>query len=324
MRPRLIMAFAIATVVLGGMLLVPAAYARLANPGAPSSSDETPAGSTPAAPPPPTLAAAPVTMSGVDGFFSWALLDRKTGKISGARNMSATNSTESMIKVWLASDYLRQFGPKQPPENGLRMASTAIRNSNDDAANFLYARAGGEVTLERLVKMCKLSDTHSVSPGGGRVWWSYTAMSARDAVRMGECIKDGTAAGPKWTKWVLTEMSKVQGSTAKKDQGLRQGGGRWGIIDGLPKEITAQGPVSIKNGWTLINADGKWHLNCLAITDKWVLSVLTRYSGRKGLDFGAGVCASVATQLVTVQPGAALKIPQPISTKSGDNDTETT
>ena len=31
---------------------------------------------------------------------------------------------------------------------------------------------------------------------------------------------------------------------------------------------------------------------------------------QSGLNYGAQVCASVATQLVTPQPGAALKVPQ--------------
>ena len=99
---------------------------------------------------------------------------------------------------------------------------------------------------------------------------------------MGECIKNGTAAGPKWTPWVLDEMTKVQGTTAAKDQQETTGGGRWGIIDGLPKEITDQGPVAIKNGWTMIYADGMWHVNCLAVTDDWVLAVLLRYPAEAG------------------------------------------
>ena len=90
----------------------------------------------------------------------------------------------------------------------------------------------------------------------------------------------------------------------------RSGGGRWGIIDGLPAEIKAQGPVSIKNGWTLLSYDGNWHVNCLAVTDKWSLAVMLRYPAERGLAYGAQVCASVATQLVTPQPGAALKVPQ--------------
>jgi|HigsolmetaAR206D_1030411.scaffolds.fasta_scaffold00104_4 hypothetical protein len=314
MRSRLPLVLAIAAVVLGMLLIVPATYEKLTGSDSGSSTRwAAPAGITPSAPPPPTLAAAPVTVRGVDGFFSWALLDRKTGKISGAKNMTATNSTESMIKVWLVADYLRNLGDAQPTPERLRQASTAIRDSDDMAAEALFNAGGRGAVIERLIRMCGLTDTHKVvPPGKSTVWWSYTQMSARDAVRMGECIKNGTAAGPKWTEWVLEEMAKVRGTTAAKDQQPTRGGGRWGIIDGLPEEILERG-VAIKNGWTRIWADGMWHLNCLAVADDWVLSVLTRYPASKSLDFGANVCASVAAQLVTPRPGAALRVPRPIT-----------
>jgi hypothetical protein len=318
MRPRVIMVLALATIVAGGVLLVPAAYARLnadATTGAAG-----PAGTVAvaklAAPPPPTLAAAPVSVKVANGFFSWALLDRKTGKISGAPNLSASNSTESMIKVWLVSDYLRRLGDKEPSATKLKQATNAIINSDDNAAQSLFQAGGGKPVIDRLVQICGLTDTKpAIPPGSNTVWWSYTKISAQDAVRMGECIKNGTAAGPKWTPWVLDQMTKVRGTTAAKDQQLTTGGGRWGIIDGLPPEIADQGPIAIKNGWTMIYADGLWHVNCLAVTDNWVLAVLLRYPQKQGLDYGANVCSSVATQLVTTQPGAALKVPVPISTK---------
>jgi hypothetical protein len=318
MRPRLIMVLAIAAIVAGGVLLVPAAYAQFegdgstaAGPG--SESAQSAAAAKLAAPAPPTLATAPVSVQVDKGFFSWALLDRETGKISGAPNLTATNSTESMIKVWLVSDYLRRLGDKQPPASRLKQASAALINSDDDAAEALYQAGGGKPVIDRLISLCKLTETEPVIPPGAKtVWWSYTKISAEDAVRMGECVKNGTAAGPKWTTWVLDEMTKVTGSTAAKDQQLTSGGGRWGIIDGLPRAITDQGPVAIKNGWTMIYADGLWHVNCLAVADKWVLAVLLRYPQKQGLDYGADVCSSVATQLVTVQPGAALKVPVPI------------
>ncbi|MEE6261196.1 hypothetical protein [Plantactinospora sonchi] len=319
MRSRMPLVLAMATVVLGGLLLVPLAHAKLTPSNPPPDAPPTteapekpvPAGITPAAPPAPTLVAGPVTVPDVDGFFSWALLDRRSGRISGARNMTATNSTESMIKVWIVSDYLRRLGDRKPPAEMLKAASTAIRDSNDNATELLFNQGGGGPVIDRLIKVCGLTDTKKVVPPRSRtVWWSYTRMSARDAVRMGECIKDGTAAGKRWTKWVLDEMTKVRGSTAKKDQKANQGGGRWGIIDGLPPEL-AKG-VAIKNGWTRIGADGKWHLNCLAVSDDWVLSVLTRYPVNKSLDYGANLCASVASQLVAARPGAVLKIPPPI------------
>ncbi|BCJ59066.1 hypothetical protein Jiend_24880 [Micromonospora endophytica] len=252
-------------------------------------------------------------------FFSWALMDRESGEISGSKNMAATSSTESMIKAWIAADFLRQHGDEDLGKGEVRRA---IRDSDDNATNFLYHMIGGTYrvpangepgpVIKRAIKTCGLTDTKRGNVAGYEGWWSFTQMSPRDAVRLGNCIADGRAAGPKWTDWLLNEMSKVRGSTADKDQHEADGwgGGRWGIIDGLPESITSQGPVSMKNGWTRLHYDRSWHVNCLAVTEKWSLAVMLRYPFGRSLDYGADVCASVAAQLVTPQPGGALKVPQ--------------
>lgn len=309
MRPRMILIAALVTVLLGTVLLVPAAIARIreerasggAAPGAPGSSSASPAPSglppLPASPEP-TLAARPVNVS-VPGFFSWALLDRRTGQINGSPNITETNSTESMIKIWIVSDYLRRAADadQTPTATRLRQASDAIRHSDDDAAQSLYVAGGRDAVVRRMISTCELTETRIARPG----WWSYTRISARDAARMGVCVADGRAAGRQWTTWVFTEMTKVTGTTSPADQQLTRGGGRWGIIDGLPRQVVARG-VGIKNGWTLINADGLWHLNCLAVAADWSLAVLMRYPGSRGLAYGAGVCKSVAQQLVVTAP----------------------
>ncbi|MER7455575.1 hypothetical protein [Micromonospora sp. NPDC126480] len=312
MRPRVTLVLAVMAVLLGSALLVPTAYARLANGdgGGAGGGAESVAAPAPTPPPPPTLAAAPVSVAFKGDFFSWALMDRGTGTVSGAKNLSATSSTESMIKAWFAADYLRQLGDKAPSAAMRKNITTAIRDSNDDAANALYGAVGRAATIKRMIGTCGLTDTRPGTVPGYVGWWSFTQMSPRDAVRLGDCIADGKAAGPKWTGYLLDEMSKVRGTTAAKDQKQRSGGGRWGIIDGLPESIISQGPVAMKNGWTPLNYDGNWHVNCLAVTDKWSLAVMLRYPQRSGLDYGAQVCASVAAQLVTPQPGAALKVPQ--------------
>jgi hypothetical protein len=257
----------------------------------------------PPPPPPPTLKAVkPVTVRIAKGdFFAWALMDRTTGKITGSSNSSTgKNTTESMIKGWLVSDYLRRRAAagKAPSATALGYASTAIRDSNDNSAQWLYQQNGGNASIQRLFKICKLADKPSIKSG----WWSMTQLTARDATRMGDCIGDGTAAGSKWTPWVLKEMRLVRGTTAAKDQHLKTGGGRWGIIDGLPAELAAD--TSIKNGWTLIYADGTWHVNCLAIHSDWTLAVQMRYPGKLGLKYGADICKSVTQQLV-YQPTSA-------------------
>ncbi|MFI7069174.1 hypothetical protein [Micromonospora sediminicola] len=323
MRPRVTMVLAIVAVLIGGVMLVPAAYAKLSGGdggsglGGIGGGQQVPAPS-PTAPPAPTLADAPVSVNFKGEFFSWALMDRTTGTVTGAQNMNRTSSTESMLKTWIVSDYLRQLGDKEPTAALKKAASLAIRDSNDDGANMVYRAAGGSYkpqpgnklnpVLQRAVKICGLTDTRAGTVPDYLGWWSFTQMSPRDAVRLGDCIADGKAAGPKWTKWVLNEMANVRGSI--KTQQLKSGGGKWGIVDGLPASIKAQGPVHIKNGWTQLVYDNNWHVNCLAVTDKWSLAVMMRYPGSAGLSYGSKVCASVATQLVTPQPGAALKVPQ--------------
>ncbi|HEU5040941.1 MAG TPA: hypothetical protein VFT84_08990, partial [Gemmatimonadales bacterium] len=84
MRSRVTMVLAIVAVLLGGVLLVPAAYARLSGGDALGSigglgglggGQNVPA-PAPTTPPPPTLAAAPVSVNFRGEFFSWALMDR--------------------------------------------------------------------------------------------------------------------------------------------------------------------------------------------------------------------------------------------------------
>ena len=108
-------------------------------------------------------------------------------------------------------------------------------------------------------------------------------------------MADGTAAGPAWTPWVLAQMRAVQGGV--DDQQETTGGGRWGIIDGVP--AAQAGALAIKNGWTAIGSDGDWHVNNLAISDDWVLAVMVRYPIAKGLQYGADVCSTLARQVIT-------------------------
>jgi hypothetical protein len=271
----------------------------------PAATTPTPTGTTPAGaptaelPPPPPPEPAPALVAGpvnvkVDGFLSWALLDRAADSVAGSKNLTATSTSESVIKIWLAADFLRRTAEarRQPGESRLRQARLAIRDSDDGAAQNLYRAGGGNAAVDRMISRCRLTDTDRFDDS-----WSQTRMSARDVARLGDCVADGTAAGPRWTRWIMTEMTRVRGTTAARDQ---PSGGRWGIIDALPAELREQG-VSMKNGWTL-RATGQWHVNCLAVTPDRALAVLTRYPAGKGLAYGAKVCAEVTRQLVS-DPG---------------------
>jgi hypothetical protein len=244
------------------------------------------AGSTGSAQPSPAtggalLAPHPVNVR-VDGFMSWALMDRQTGTVTGSANYtSGTSTTESMIKIWIAADYLRrQAAGGSPGQQRLNELTTMIRDSDDQAAEDIYRLGGGNAVVNRMISICGLTDTTLVNG-----WWSKTEITARDATRLGLCVADGRAAGRTWTPWILTQMRQVRGE------------GRFGIIDALPAGVAAA--TAIKNGWTLINDDGDWHIACLAVQNQWILAVLTRYDGSHGLTYGANVCADVTRQLIT-------------------------
>ena len=77
---------------------------------------------------------------------------------------------------------------------------------------------------------------------------------------MGDCIADGRAAGPKWTKWLLDEMRLVRGV------------GDFGIRKAFPAAV--QKKIAIKNGWVDRTSEQEMHINCLAIGDTWTMGVM--------------------------------------------------
>ncbi|MEJ3748295.1 hypothetical protein WEI85_34045 [Actinomycetes bacterium KLBMP 9797] len=230
----------------------------------------------------PPLAVRPAKVSvETSGWYSWALLDRRTGKISGSKNLATTSTTASMIKAWIAADYLRRAADQGVTPNATRMEQLRImiRDSDNAAAISLWSAVGGIASTKRLVSMCKLTDSKPHSN------WSNTALSARDTARMGACIVDGRAAGKKWTKWLLDEMRAVRGV------------GDFGIRKAFTADVAET--IAIKNGWVTRDATGEWHVNCLAVGDQWTMGVLTQYPANLGYEHGAKICKSVATQLKT-------------------------
>ncbi|WP_173157222.1 serine hydrolase [Phytohabitans suffuscus] len=211
------------------------------------------------------------------GFLSWALLDRATGGISGSGNLAAPSDTMSMVKAWIAADYLRT-ADGDVSEARLAQLTIMIRDSDNAAAQALFEAVGRRASIERLIAICGLTESSAYGN-----WWSRTTVSARDTVRLGACIADGRAAGPRWTGWLLDEMRQVRGVG---DFGVR-------------RALADPGRVAIKNGWLLRDEDGLWHLSCLAIAEEWVLAVLLRYPGDLGFDYGTALCEKVGRQVVT-------------------------
>ncbi|MDR7279720.1 hypothetical protein [Catenuloplanes atrovinosus] len=215
-----------------------------------------------------------------DAWWSWALLDHRTGTLSGSPNVGETSTTASLIKAWIGADFLRRADAagRRPGDVRMRQLRIMLRDSDNVAAEALWAAVGRSESIRRLQRICQLMDG-----GPYRQLWSNTRLSARDVALLGRCIADGRAAGAAWTPWLLREMRAVRGV------------GDFGIRKAFPPEAAAT--IAIKNGWVTRDALGEWHVNCLAIGDGWSIGVLTRYPASRGYAYGASICRKVGRQL---------------------------
>ncbi|MGH3648417.1 MAG: serine hydrolase [Micromonosporaceae bacterium] len=227
------------------------------------------------APPPPEVSL------DVTGWWAWALLDRRTGQIHGSANRAfETSTTESMVKAWLAADYLAAVDRDGRNLTGMERSTIrrALRVSDDAAAEWLYLASGGNASIRRMIRSCQLTDTRS-HPGR----WALTRITAQDASRLGGCLADGAVLDAQWTNWLLREMRSVASSNA------------FGIREAFAPEQAAR--IAVKNGWTARSDTGQWHVACLGVWHHWSLAVLTRYPVQLGLRYGAAICRDATRQL---------------------------
>ncbi len=314
--PRLPLAMLIVAALGGALLAVPGARHQLADLGGQArAAAGVPAGpsyqlAAQKAPPWPVMRVPqqPVTVPSGITLTGWTLLDRKTGALVGHSDAASTaeNDVESMIKPWIAADYLTRVtaAGKQPTAKDLADLRTMIINSDDDRANhFDHATVGKlrgyDAVRARLNQVCGL---HAGTKNANM--WSYTTLTSDEAAALGQCLADGRAAGP-YTEQLLGWMREVQGPVT--DQHATYGGGRWGIIDALPDLIS--GLTSIKNGWEPEIEGRVWNVNCLAITPDNVLAIMIQYpwtspttnwQDANNLAAGADACKTIAAQLVFV------------------------
>ncbi|SBT50758.1 serine hydrolase [Micromonospora auratinigra] len=220
----------------------------------------------------------------IKGWYAWSVLDKRTGKIIGSDNMGETSTTASMIKSWVVADYLRRAAEQgqTPSQAKLADATRIIRDSDNTRAQQFYESVGGAASIRRLISICKLTDSKVASDGG----WSRTMLSPRDTARLGLCIDDGRAAGPKWTKWLLNEMRLVRGD------------GDFGIRKAFPAE--QQQKIAIKNGWIDRQKEREYHVNCLAIGDTWTMGVMVQspFGVPGGWQYGMDNCQKITEALL--------------------------
>lgn len=247
-------------------------------PSSPPTAVETPSPQPSTAESPATIAVPTVDIA-VEGWVSWALLDRATGVMFCSENSTEQSNTASMIKSWLAADYLRRTAERgsKPGTQKLSDLSEMIRDSENEPASEVYAELGRSATITRMNALCGTS----AKAGDG---FGKTQMSAQDACQLAHHLGDGSAAGPQWTDWLLNEMRNVRGD------------GDFGIRKAFPQ--AEQPEIAIKNGWDTWSPTDDWTVNCLALTQAWAMAVLTRYPENLGMEHGMSVTESVAAQLI--------------------------
>lgn len=218
-------------------------------------------------------------------FVGWAIAEYGDGGVTTltSENGSGLSTTASMIKVWIAADYLRRTAEagRHPTLARLAELSQIIRDSDNALTQTIFEELGAHASIERLIDICDLPHARAYANR-----WSNTQLSPADAALLGVCIADGRAAGPVWTDWLLHEMRLVRGT------------GDFGIRDALPEQ--QRSVVAIKNGWVVRADQRSWHVNCLAIGETWTMGVMTRYPAYLGYEHGAEMCRSLAAEHLPV------------------------
>ncbi|TDC83353.1 hypothetical protein E1193_08940 [Micromonospora sp. KC606] len=271
--------------LLPGSPLASAAAARWGDPSTTERSTSQPSdrSSRPAASPTPSPSLEPLPFQNeqvdlnLKGWYAWSVLDARTGKFIGSENMAETSTTASLIKSWIVADYLRTTAEdgKTPSDAKLADATLIIRDSDNTRTEQFYNSVGRSASIKRMISICETTDSSPSADKG----WSRTNLSPRDTARLGACIKDGRAAGPKWTKWLLNEMRLVRGT------------GDFGIRKAFP--AAERRTIAIKNGWVDRTREQEIHVNCLAIADDWTMGVMVRYPIGLGYEYGMKNCQKI-------------------------------
>ncbi|MGA5170425.1 MULTISPECIES: SH3 domain-containing protein [Streptomyces] len=189
-------------------------------------------------PSPPAVAQAEVPAGVTAGV---AVFDRQTGTFTEQVNSAGQFRSASVVKLLLALDVLWGRTPESLPAADRTRIDTMLRSSNDAAAGTIWANNGQGAIIDRMVARLGLTDT-ARPPATHPGYWGYTAMSARDTVRIYRYLLDSAPAPVR--DYVLGNLRQ---STRCASDGYDQ---HFGIAGSFNR------PWAVKQGWSGFTSGG--------------------------------------------------------------------
>ncbi|MGI5479041.1 hypothetical protein [Streptomyces lavendofoliae] len=189
-------------------------------------------------PSPPAVARAEVPAGVTAGV---AVFDRQTGTFTEQVNSAGQFRSASVVKLLLALDVLWGRSPDSLPAADRSRIDTMLRSSNDAAASTIWANNGAGAIIDRMVTRLGLTDT-ARPPATHPGYWGYTAMSARDTVRIYRYLLDSAPASVR--DYVLGNLRQ---STRCASDGYDQ---HFGIAGSFNR------PWAVKQGWSGFESGG--------------------------------------------------------------------
>lgn len=204
-----------------------------------------------------------VISAGSDAF-GVAIHDLRSGADYGfnAGYASQSASIAKPMIVLMAQARARAAGGELTAEQ-VELATKAITQSDNDAADALWAYAGGSNAYTELAGSLELPETHH---DPARDFWSWTWTTPADQVLLLTRLAEGSPAINEADRaFVWDLMGKVEDSQA------------WGV--GAPRSATVA--THLKNGWVEFEStDGLWAVNSIGqVTGEgrdYRLAIMTR------------------------------------------------
>ncbi|MFG3659778.1 hypothetical protein [Streptomyces sp. NPDC047706] len=170
-----------------------------------------------------------------------AVFDRRTGTFTEQLNTAGQFRSASVVKLLIALDVLWNRAPDSLPAADRSRIESMLRGSDDAAASTFWANNGGGAIIDRMVPRLGLTDTArppSTHPG----FWGYTALSARDTVKIYRYLLDSAPAAVR--DHVLGNLRQsIRCATDGYDQ-------HFGIAGSFSR------PWAVKQGWSGFSSGG--------------------------------------------------------------------